>query len=54
MMRSLPELPTTRDLLLTIGLLNRSFPGAGRWPMIDSPGELYAAVKEWLSAASGA
>lgn len=40
--------PATQHLLARCGLANRSFPGAGHWPMIDAPGAFYASLKDWL------
>jgi pimeloyl-ACP methyl ester carboxylesterase len=40
--------PETQHLLDRCDLSNRSFPGAGHWPMIDAPGAFYARLKDWL------
>jgi pimeloyl-ACP methyl ester carboxylesterase len=40
--------PATQHLLARCGLFNRSFPGAGHWPMIDAPEAFYAGLKDWL------
>jgi pimeloyl-ACP methyl ester carboxylesterase len=42
--------PATQDLLERCGLPNRSFPGAGHWPMIDAPEVFYAGLRDWLSS----
>jgi pimeloyl-ACP methyl ester carboxylesterase len=38
----------TQQLLARRALPNRSFPGAGHWPMIDAPEAFYASLEEWL------
>jgi pimeloyl-ACP methyl ester carboxylesterase len=40
--------PATQQLLARHALPNRSFPGAGHWPMIDAPEVFYTGLRDWL------